>query len=50
MTLNDGACLIVDVDETRLRRRAGKRYLDEVVTDLDEALAIVQRAKDERRG
>ncbi len=50
VTLNDGACLIVDVDETRLRRRAGKRYLDEVVTDLDEALAIVQRAKDERRG
>ncbi|MDR6504971.1 urocanate hydratase, partial [Arthrobacter oryzae] len=23
VTLNDGACLIVDVDETRLRRRAG---------------------------
>ncbi|MEZ2392237.1 urocanate hydratase, partial [bacterium RCC_150] len=34
VTLNDGACLIVDVDETRLRRRAGKRYLDEVETDL----------------
>ncbi len=50
VTLNDGACLVVDVDETRLRRRAGKRYLDEVVTDLDEALARVQAAKDERRG
>ncbi|UOQ61288.1 urocanate hydratase [Leucobacter rhizosphaerae] len=50
VTLNDGACLIVDVDETRLRRRVGKRYLDEVVTDLDDALATVQRAKDERRG
>ncbi|MFT4214191.1 MAG: urocanate hydratase [Microbacterium sp.] len=50
VTLNDGACLIVDVDETRLRRRAGKRYLDEVVTDIDEAIAKVQRAKDERRG
>ncbi len=50
VTLNDGACLIVDVDETRLRRRAGKRYLDEVVTDLDEALATVQQAKDESRG
>ncbi|MDR6638307.1 urocanate hydratase, partial [Paenarthrobacter nitroguajacolicus] len=37
VTLNDGACLIVDVDETRLRRRAGKRYLDEVETDLDTA-------------
>ncbi len=50
VTLNDGACLIVDVDETRLRRRAGKRYLDEVVTDIDEAIAKVQRAKEERRG
>ncbi|CAG7605627.1 urocanate hydratase [Leucobacter soli] len=50
VTLNDGACLIVDVDKTRLDRRAGKRYLDEVVEDLDEALAKVQQAKDERRG
>lgn len=50
VTLNDGACLIVDVDETRLQRRVGKRYLDEVVTDLDEALAKVQQAKDEKRG
>ncbi|UVJ39944.1 urocanate hydratase [Arthrobacter sp. CJ23] len=50
VTLNDGACLIVDVDETRLRRRVGKRYLDEVETDLDAAIAKVQKAKDERRG
>ena len=50
VTLNDGACLIVDVDETRLQRRVGKRYLDEVAPDLDAAIASVQRAKDERRG
>ncbi|MEV7663763.1 urocanate hydratase [Paenarthrobacter sp. NPDC089316] len=50
VTLNDGACLIVDVDETRLRRRVGKRYLDEVETDLDTAIAKVQAAKAERRG
>ncbi|MGK0716683.1 urocanate hydratase [Leucobacter sp. W1153] len=50
VTLNAGACLIVDVDETRLRRRLGKRYLDEVVTDLDEAIAKVQRAQADRRG
>ncbi|MGO4586844.1 urocanate hydratase, partial [Arthrobacter sp. 2RAF6] len=50
VTLNDGACLIVDVDEARLRRRVGKRYLDEVETDLDTAIAKVQAAKDERRG
>lgn len=50
VTLNDGACLIVDVDESRLRRRVGKRYLDEVETDLDAAIAKVLKAKAERRG
>jgi urocanate hydratase len=49
VTLNGGAVLVVDVDETRLRRRQAKRYLDEVETDLDTALAKVAAAKDERR-
>ena len=49
VTLNGGACLVVDVDETRLRRRQAKRYLDEVETDLDAALARVMAAKGERR-
>ena len=49
VTLNGGACLIVDVDEQRLRRRQAKRYLDEVTTDLDQALQLVLRAKQERR-
>ncbi|MGP5396317.1 urocanate hydratase [Arthrobacter rhombi] len=49
VTLNGGACLIVDVSEERLRRREGKRYLDEVETDLDTALAKVLAAKAEKR-
>ncbi|MBP3044026.1 urocanate hydratase [Arthrobacter jiangjiafuii] len=49
VTLNGGAVLIVDVDETRLRRRAGKRYLHEVETDLDTAVAKVVAAKAEKR-
>lgn len=49
VTLNGGACLIVDVSEERLRRRAGKRYLDEVESDLDTALAKVLAAKQEKR-
>ncbi|WP_370893790.1 urocanate hydratase [Janibacter sp. GXQ6167] len=49
VTLNGGAVLVVDVDETRLRRRQSKRYLDEVVTDLDEALQLLIAAKGERR-
>lgn len=50
VALNDGACLIIDVDETRLRRRVGKRYLDEVTTDIDDAIEKVNLAKAERRG
>ncbi|WEV78022.1 urocanate hydratase [Janibacter cremeus] len=49
VTLNGGACLVVDVDETRLQRRRSKRYLDEVTTDLDDALAQVTAAKGEER-
>ena len=49
VTLNGGACLIVDVDEGRLKRRQGKRYLDEVTTDLEEAIKLVTDAKNEKR-
>ncbi len=49
VTLNEGACLVVDVDETRLRRRVEHRYLDEVADSLDHAVEIALRAKAERR-
>jgi urocanate hydratase len=49
VTLNDGVCLIVDVDEARLRRRVDHRYLDEVAPDLDTAVERCERAKRERR-
>ncbi len=38
ITMNGGTCLIADVDESRLIRRQGKRYLDEVVHDVDGAI------------
>ncbi|MFW5471361.1 urocanate hydratase [Knoellia sp. CPCC 206435] len=50
VTMNGGACLIVDVDESRLRRRVEHRYLDEVAGSLDEGVDLALRAKDERRG
>lgn len=49
VTMNDGVVLIVDVDETRLQRRIDHGYLDELATDLDDALARVLAAKAERR-
>ena len=50
VTLNDGACLIVDVDASRLQRRVKDRYLDEWTDDLDLAVAKALTAKAERRG
>jgi urocanate hydratase len=49
VTMNDGVCLCVDVDPTRLDRRVEHRYLDEWTTDLDEAIARVLEAKAQRR-
>jgi urocanate hydratase len=49
VTLNGGVCLVVDVDERRLRRRVEHRYLDEVTADLDDALARCLAAKRDRR-
>src|SRR3954466_3960918 len=49
VTLNDGVCLVVDVDERRLRRRVEHRYLDEVAADLDDAVARCLAAKKDRR-
>ncbi|MCE0509699.1 urocanate hydratase [Microbacterium sp. KKR3/1] len=46
VTLNDGAVLIVDVDESRLARRVEHGYLDEYTTDLDAAVARVVAAKE----
>src|SRR5437764_838300 len=45
VTLNGGVCLVVDVDESRLRRRVAQRYLDEVATDLDDAVERCLAAK-----
>jgi urocanate hydratase len=49
VTMNDGACLIVDVDPARLRRRVETRYLDTVAGSLDEAVEAVVAARRERR-
>jgi urocanate hydratase len=49
VTMNGGACLIVDVDPARLQRRVQTRYLDTVASTLDEALVAVTTARRERR-
>ena len=49
VTMNEGTCLIVDVDETRLRRRIQDRYLDELADNLDDAIERVLKYKAEKK-
>jgi urocanate hydratase len=45
VTMNGGACLIIDVDEARLRRRVATRYLDTLASTVDEAVALAMAAR-----
>ncbi|MBO4143048.1 urocanate hydratase [Micromonospora tulbaghiae] len=49
VTMNGGVCLIVDVDRSRLERRAHDRYLDEIADSLDDAVERALAAKRDRR-
>ncbi len=49
VTMANGVCLAVDVDEGRIRKRMDTAYLDKWTADLDEALAWAQDAQDARR-
>jgi urocanate hydratase len=49
VTMNEGTCLIVDVDESRLRRRIQDRYLDELSDNLDDAIERVVKYKSEKK-
>lgn len=46
VTMNGGAVIVVDVDESRLARRVEHHYLDRYTVDLDQAVADVLAAKD----
>jgi urocanate hydratase len=48
VTMNDGVCLIVDIDPSRLRRRVETRYLDVIAADLDSAINRALAAKSSR--
>ena len=43
VTMNEGACLIVEVEESRARRRLDSGYVDELTHDIDDAIIIVDR-------
>ena len=45
-----GSGIIVDVDAARIQKRLDTGYCDEMVTDLDEALKIMERYKTAKKG
>ncbi|MCC6398623.1 MAG: urocanate hydratase [Bacteroidetes bacterium] len=47
-TLNGAACLAIEVDRSRIERRLKTGYVDTMAETLDEALSIVQTAKELR--
>lgn len=49
VTMNDGACLIIDIDPVRLRRRVETRYLDVVADSLEEAVTLATQARSQKR-
>ncbi|MGH4016087.1 MAG: urocanate hydratase [Pseudonocardiaceae bacterium] len=49
VTMNEGVALVVECDPARARRRLDTRYLDELASDLDDAVRRVVAAKQERR-
>ena len=49
VTMNDGTCLVIDIDGTRLRRRVENRYLDEIADSLDDAINRVVAYKSQRK-
>jgi len=49
VTMNDGVCICIEVDESRIQRRLEHRYLDVRADSLDHALELAVEARDARR-
>ncbi|MFE4523680.1 urocanate hydratase [Cytobacillus firmus] len=49
VTMNDGVCIAIDVDEHRIDRRLETKYLDTKVYSIEEAIKMASEAKQEGR-
>lgn len=45
VTMNGGVALVVEVDEARIRRRMDQGFCDQSTSDLDEAISLVENAR-----
>jgi urocanate hydratase len=48
VTMNEGVCLVAEVDSSRIERRLATRYLDQVAPDLDSAVLAALAARERR--
>jgi urocanate hydratase len=49
VTMNDGVCVCIEVDQSRITRRIDYGYLDVQADSLDHAVALATEARDARR-
>ncbi|MFN3851195.1 MAG: urocanate hydratase [Spirosomataceae bacterium] len=49
VTMNDGVCLVAEVEAWRIKKRIETRYLDEYFTDIDEAIDTALQAKQQQK-
>ena len=49
VTMNDGVCICIEVDQSRITRRIDHAYLDVQADSLDHAVALAVEARDARR-
>ncbi|HEV8582056.1 MAG TPA: urocanate hydratase [Thermoanaerobaculia bacterium] len=49
VTMNEGVCLVAEVDRSRIERRLATRYLDTVAPDIPAAVAQALAARDRRQ-
>lgn len=47
-TMNGAACLVVEIDPHRIKRRMETRYLDTMTDDLEDALTQIRAAKEKK--
>lgn len=49
VTMLNGVCLAIEIDEGRAKKRLATQYLDKLTTSLSEALVLVNKAVQEKR-
>jgi urocanate hydratase len=49
VTMNDGVCICIECDDTRIKRRIEHRYLDVQATSLKHAVELAVEARDARK-